>query len=271
MSAARTARPNLILLVIAGASLMIVLDATIVNIALPSMGRYFQRSSTDMTWAVNAYTLAFGGLLLLGGRAGDLFGRRRMLMLGLALFTVGSLAAGLATSFEQLLAGRALQGVGAAIASPTALSLIAIEFDEGAERSRAIAVYSAVSGAGAVFGLLLGGALTDYLNWRWVLFVNVPLGLALIAATARFIAESTRRPGRIDVVGSLLSIAGLAGLVYGIIRAGDDGWGNLDALGLLAASVLVLVGFGFYETLRRAPNRSCHCGCCATATAASPT
>jgi MFS family permease len=194
-------RSTPLVLVVAGAALVIVLSATIVTIALPNMATYFHRSQTDMTWAVNAYTLAFGGLLLLGGRSGDLFGRRRMLMVGIGLFGAGSLVAGLATSFELLLAGRAVQGVGAAIASPIALSLITIHFEEGAGRNRAIALYSAISGAGLVFGLLLGGVFTEYLTWRWVLLINVPIGLALIVATFYFVAESPRVRGHIDVVG----------------------------------------------------------------------
>src|SRR4051794_22748495 len=160
--------------------MMVVLDGTIVNIALPSMGRYFDKSQTDMTWALNAYALAFGGLLLLGGRMGDILGRRRMFVVGLGLFTLRSFLAGIAPSFGVVLAGRAVQGVGGAIASPTALSLITTEFEEGQERTKAIAVYAAVSGAGAALGLLLGGVLTNYLSWRWVLFVNVPIGVVLM-------------------------------------------------------------------------------------------
>ncbi|MDT4934839.1 MAG: hypothetical protein QOK11_2731, partial [Pseudonocardiales bacterium] len=168
--ARRHAHPTLVLLIITGAQLMVVLDGTIVNIALPSMGAYFDKSQTDMTWALNAYSLAFGGLLLLGGRSGDILGRRRMFIVGLTMFTLGSFAAGIANSFGLLLAGRVLQGLGGAISSPTALSLITTEFEEGKERTRAIGVYAAVSGAGAALGLLLGGVLTNYLSWRWVLF-----------------------------------------------------------------------------------------------------
>ena len=211
---ARRAHPGLVLLIIAGAQLMVVLDATIVNIALPSMGHYFHRNQTDMTWALNAYTLAFGGLLLLGGRSGDIFGRRRMFIIGLALFTLGSLAGGLANSFEFLLAGRVVQGIGGAIASPTALSLITTEFEEGPERNRAVGVYAAVSGAGAALGLLLGGILTDYLSWRWVLFVNVPIGVVLIAAAFYFLGESETHPGphRLHRLAALGRRHGRAGL-----------------------------------------------------------
>jgi MFS family permease len=200
-AARRITHPALVLLIIAGAQLMVVLDATIVNIALPSMGDYFHKTQTDMTWALNAYTLAFGGLLLLGGRAGDILGRRRMFIVGLALFSVGSLAGGLANTFGLLLAGRVIQGVGGAIASPTALSLITTSFEEGAARNRAIGVYAAVSGAGAAIGLLLGGILTEYFTWRWVLFVNVPIGFALVAGALFYLHESDRQTGKFDYLG----------------------------------------------------------------------
>jgi EmrB/QacA subfamily drug resistance transporter len=241
------AHPGLVLLIIAGAQLMVVLDATIVNIALPSMGHYFHRNQTDMTWALNAYTLAFGGLLLLGGRSGDIFGRRRMFMIGLGLFTLGSLAGGLANSFEFLLAGRVVQGIGGAIASPTALSLITTEFEEGPERNRAVGVYAAVSGAGAALGLLLGGILTNYLTWRWVLFVNVPIGVVLVLAAFYYLGESERTRGRIDYIGSLLSVAGMVGLVYGFIHAANDGWATTETVLVLCISVVLLVAFVFYE------------------------
>ena len=195
--ARRHAHPALILMVIAGAQMMVVLDGTIVNIALPSMGRYFDKSQTDMTWALNAYALAFGGLLLLGGRMGDILGRRRMFILGLLLFTVGSFLAGVAPSFGLLLAGRAIQGAGGAIASPTALSLITTEFEQGEARTKAIAVYAAVSGAGAALGLLLGGILTNYLSWRWVLFVNVPIGIVLMTGAFFYLHQSERLKGKL--------------------------------------------------------------------------
>src|SRR3954447_6094264 len=226
--ARRHARPGLIPLIITGAQMMVVLDGTIVNIALPSMGRYFDKSQTDMTWALNAYTLAFGGLLLLGGRMGDVLGRRRMFILGLGLFTLGSFLAGIAANFPLLLAGRAVQGLGGAIASPTALSLITTEFEEGEERTKAIAVYAAVSGAGAALGLLLGGILTEYLSWRWVLFVNVPIGIALMLGAFVFLHESERLRGRFDVVGAVLSVAGMVSTVYGFIHVAHDGWGNTE-------------------------------------------
>jgi EmrB/QacA subfamily drug resistance transporter len=243
----RAAHPALILMIIAGAQLMVVLDGTIVNIALPTMGHYFDRSQTDMTWALNAYSLAFGGLLLLGGRSGDIFGRRKMFIIGLMLFTFGSLSAGLATSFPLLLAGRVIQGLGGAISSPTALSLIATEFEEGRERTRAVATYAAVSGAGAALGLLLGGVLTRYLSWRWVLFVNVPIGIVLITGAFFYLHESERLKGRVDVLGALLSVGGMVSLVYGFIHAANDGWANGVSYAVFGAAILLLVAFVLFE------------------------
>jgi EmrB/QacA subfamily drug resistance transporter len=247
LSARRTAHPALVLLIIAGAQLMVVLDGTIVNIALPSMGRYFNKSQTDMTWALNAYTLAFGGMLLLGGRSGDILGRRRMFMVGLGLFTVGSFAAGVAGDFSFLLIGRVVQGLGGAIAAPTALSLIANEFEEGPARTRAFGVYAAVSGAGAALGLLLGGILTNYFTWRWVLFVNVPIGIVLITAAFFYIHQSERLQGRFDFVGALLSVGGLVSVVYGFIHVANTSWGNAQTYLVFGAAVVLLVGFVLYE------------------------
>ncbi|UQX88756.1 DHA2 family efflux MFS transporter permease subunit [Jatrophihabitans telluris] len=239
----KAAHPALVLLIIAGAQLMIVLDGTIVNIALPKMGEYFGKDQTSMTWAINAYTLAFGGLLLLGGRAGDILGRRRMFMVGLGLFTVGSFLAGLAHSFEFLIFGRVIQGIGGAIASPTALSLITTEFEEGKERTRAFAVFSAVAGAGAALGLLLGGVLTEYLTWRWVLFVNVPIGVALVAGAWVFLHESDRLSGRFDWFGGALSTVGMASLVYGFIHAASNGWRNGITVSAFVLALVLLISF----------------------------
>jgi len=232
--------PGLTLLIIAGAQLMIVLDGTIVNIALPKMGEYFGKNQTDMTWAINAYTLAFGGLLLLGGRAGDILGRRRMFMVGLALFSIGSFLGGLAHSFEFLIIGRVIQGIGGAIASPTALSLIATEFEEGPERTRAFSVFAAVAGAGAALGLLLGGILTEYLTWRWVLFVNVPIGIALVVGAYLIVQESDRLTGRFDWLGGALSTIGMASLVYGFIHAASAGWRDGVTIGAFALAAVLL-------------------------------
>jgi EmrB/QacA subfamily drug resistance transporter len=245
--ARRAAHPALVLLIIAGAQLMVVLDVTIVNIALPSMGAYFHKNQTDMTWAINAYTLAFGGLLLLGGRAGDILGRRRMFIVGLALFSLGSLLGGLATTFPLLLGGRVVQGVGGAIAAPTALSLITVSFPEGKERNRAFAVYAAVSGAGAALGLLLGGVLTEYATWRWVLFVNVPIGALLILGAVLYLHEGERHTGRFDVVGAVVSVAGMVTLVYAFIHVARDGWGHWQTYLLFPLAGALLIAFVLIE------------------------
>jgi EmrB/QacA subfamily drug resistance transporter len=211
------------------------------------MGRYFDKSQTDMTWALNAYALAFGGLLLLGGRMGDILGRRRMFIVGLSLFTLGSFLGGIAPNFGLLLAGRAIQGVGGAIAAPTALSLITTEFEEGEPRTRAIAVYAAVSGAGAALGLLLGGILTNYLSWRWVLFVNVPIGILLMLGAYLYLHQSVRLRGKFDFVGAALSVAGLVATVYGFIHVAHEGWTNTQTFVVFGAAIVLLSSFIFFE------------------------
>ena len=245
--ARRAAHPALVLLIIAGAQLMVVLDATIVNVALPTMSRHFDKSQVDMTWAINAYSLAFGGLLLLGGRSGDILGKRRMFGVGLGLFTAGSFLAGIAPTFGLLLTGRVVQGLGGAIASPTALSLIAVEFEEGKERNRAIAVYAAVSGAGAALGLLLGGVLTEWAGWRWIFFVNLPIGAILITGAFLYVHETPRISGRFDLLGALLSVAGMTTLVYAFIHVAHDGWSNGETVLLFGLAIALLVGFVMYE------------------------
>jgi EmrB/QacA subfamily drug resistance transporter len=236
--------PNLALTVIAGAQLMVILDATIVNIALPSMKDALHFGNiADLTWVLNAYTLVFGGLLLLGGRAGDLFGRRRMFMTGVLIFAFASLLGGFAMNKEWLLAMRALQGVGGAIASPTALSLVTSTFEEGPARNKAFGVYAAVSGAGAAIGLILGGVLTDYLSWRWVLFVNAPIGVAIAVATPFVLAESPRGNGRFALPDAVTSTLGMTSLVYGFIHAASDGWGNRVTIASFAAAAVLLTVF----------------------------
>ncbi|MDP9164516.1 MAG: MFS transporter [Actinomycetota bacterium] len=247
-TARRSAHKTVLLLLIAGAQLVIALDSTIVNIALPSMGRYFGKGQTDMTWAINAYTLAFGGLLLLGGRAADILGRRQMFIFGLGLFSAGSLLAGVATGYDVLLAGRVVQGLGGAVAAPTALSLITTLFAEGRERNRAFAVYAGVTGGGAAIGLILGGVLTEYLDWRWVLFVNVPIGLALMAGGYLYIHSTERLSGRFDVSGSLMSVAGMVSLVYGFINAANHSWSDTTTVGSLTAGIVLLAVFVQYES-----------------------
>ncbi|HWA65698.1 MAG TPA: MFS transporter [Mycobacteriales bacterium] len=246
--------PNLALTVIAAAQLMVVLDATIVNIALPDIHRALHFSANGLSWVLNAYTLVFGGLLLLGGRTGDLFGRRRMFIIGVSLFGAASLLGGFAQDKGWLIAMRALQGVGGAIASPTALSLVATTFEEGPARNRALGVYAAVSGAGAAIGLILGGVLTDLLSWRWVLFVNAPIGLFIATMAPRVIPESqSGDAGSLDVPGALTSTAGMAALVYGFIHAASDGWGERTTLVSFALAAVLLTGFIATETQSRRP------------------
>jgi EmrB/QacA subfamily drug resistance transporter len=247
-TARRGSHPGIALAVIAGAQLMVVLDATIVNIALPHIQGALHFSTTGLSWVLNAYTLTFGGLLLLGGRAGDILGRRRVFITGILLFSLASLLGGVATSSAWLLAARALQGVGGAIASPTALALITTNFPEGPQRNRAFGVFAAVSGSGAAIGLLAGGMLTEWLSWRWVLFVNVPIGILLALAAPLYIAESERRPGRFDVVGALTSTAGMVALVYGFIRAAQDGWSDSVTIAAFVAAAVLLSVFLWIET-----------------------
>jgi EmrB/QacA subfamily drug resistance transporter len=245
--------PGLALLVIAGAQLMIVLDATIVNIALPSIQRALHFNTTSLAWVLNAYTLAFGGLLLLGGRTGDLFGRRRMFITGILIFAGASLAGGFAPTSGFLLICRVLQGVGGAIASPTALALVTTTFAEGPARNRAFGVYAAVSGAGAAIGLILGGVLTSSLSWRWVLFVNVPIGVALAIATPFVLPESERNPGRLDLPGAITSTLGVSSLVYGLIHAALNSWSDPVTVIALCASVILLAAFLFIESRTSQP------------------
>jgi EmrB/QacA subfamily drug resistance transporter len=234
--------PALALFVIAAAQLMVVLDATITNIALPSIQTDLGVSDADLAWIVNSYALAFGGLLLLGGRAGDLFGRRRMFQAGIAVFTAASLLGGLASNTALLIAARILQGVGAALAAPSALALITTTFPVGRSRNTAMGVYAAMGGVGATVGLLLGGVLTDVLDWRWVFFVNIPIGLAVLAGT-RSLVEARRHPGRLDVPGAITGTGGLIALVYGITRGGDQGWANGLTLASFAAAAGLLAAF----------------------------
>jgi EmrB/QacA subfamily drug resistance transporter len=246
--ARRGNHPGVALAIITGSQLMVVLDATIVNIALPQIQSALGFSTTSLSWVLNAYTLTFGGLLLLGGRAGDILGRRRTFMFGIALFTTASFLAGLATSSTWLLAARALQGIGGAIASPTALALITTNFSEGAERNRAFGVFAAVSGSGAAVGLLAGGMLTSWLSWRWVFFVNVPIGILLAVVAPLFIDESEPHPGRFDLGGALTSTLGMTSLVYGFIRAAQEGWKDPVTVASFALAVVLLATFVWIET-----------------------
>jgi EmrB/QacA subfamily drug resistance transporter len=244
------------LLIIATAQLMVVLDATIVIVAQPHIQASLGFSDSGLEWVTNAYSLTLGGLLLLGGRAGDLLGRRRMFVAGLLLFSAASLAGGLATSQAWLLTARAVQGVGGAIVAPTALALIATTFPEGPPRNRAMGVYAAMSGAGGAAGLLAGGLLVTYVSWRWVLFVNVPIGVAVALAALVVLPGAARRPGRLDLPGAITGTGGVAALVYGLSNGatGPDGashWLDGPVVASLAASALLLVAFALIETRSR--------------------
>jgi EmrB/QacA subfamily drug resistance transporter len=244
-------RPGVALIIMLGAQLMIILDATVVTIALPHIQTGLHFSATSLAWVLNGYTLTFGGLLLLGGRAGDILGRRRMFLAGIILFTLASLAGGLAPSAGVLLAARALQGVGGALASPAVLALVVSSFPEGRERVRALAIYSGVVTAGGSLGLVLGGMITQWASWRWVLFINVPIGIAITVLTPLFVTETPHQRGRFDLAGAVTSTAGVAALVYAFLRAAANGWGDRLALAAFAAAAVLLAAFVLTET--RAP------------------
>lgn len=238
---------GLALFVIASCQLMVVLDITIVNIALPHIQTALDFSTESLSWVVNAYTLTFGGLLLLGGRAGDILGRKRVFIFGILVFGLASLLGGLAQNAGQLMAARALQGVGGAIASPTSLALITTTFREGPARNRAFGVFAGVSAGGGAIGLLAGGMLVTWLDWRWVLFVNVPIALLIVLLAAKVIRESERHPGHFDVAGALLCTSGMVALVYGFIRAAQEGWRDPWTLASFGAAVVLLALFVLNE------------------------
>jgi EmrB/QacA subfamily drug resistance transporter len=233
---------------------VVVLDASIVNVALPSIGKALDFSQDNLSWVVNAYTLTFGGFLLLGGRMADLLGRRRLFISGLILFAGASLAGGLAQSDVWLIAARAVQGLGAALLSPAALSLITEIFEEGPERNKALGVWGAVAGSGGAAGVLLGGMLTQWAGWEWVLFVNVPIGLAAAFFAPRLLPESKNEGARhFDIAGAISVTAGLSLLVYSLVNANSAGWASTETLALLAVSVVLLVGFVLIELRTKAP------------------
>ena len=247
-------RLGLALVVIAAAQLMIVLDATIVNVALPHIQRALGFSGSGLEWVVTAYSLAFGSLLLFGGRLGDIYGRRRVFMTGILIFSIGSLFGGLATGEWWILTSRAVQGAGGALAAPTALALIATTFPAGPPRNRAFGVYAGMSGAGGAIGLLLGGILTTYASWRWVFFVNVPIGIAVLCLAPIALVPTARSRLRLDIPGVITSSAGLGLLVYGLTHAaaGRDGvshWGSPVTIGALVAAAVLL--FSFVQIERR--------------------
>ncbi len=243
----------LVLAIVLTCQLMIVLDISIVITALPHIESALDFSPTSLSWVQNAYTLAFGGLLLLGARAGDILGRRRMLVTGIAIFGLASLAGGLAQSEGWLLAARAVQGIGAAIAAPATLALLTVTFSEGRERLRAVAAYSAVSAGGGSIGLVVGGMLTTWASWRWGLLVNVPIGLALIWLVPRHLPDTARQTGRFDLTGAITSTVGMTALVYGFVRAAEAGWGERGTLASFAVGVTLLTAFVLAEHTAEQP------------------
>lgn len=247
------ARGGLIsLLVIATAQLMLVLDDSIVNIGLPSIQQELDVAPVHLPWVVNGYILAFGALLLLGGRIGDLWGRKRTLQVGIAVFVLASLVGGFAISSEMLITARAVQGIGAAMAAPNALALIATTFSDRSMRDKALSLYGAMSGLGIVVGLVLGGVLTDVLGWRWVFFINVPIGL-LVLWGSRTLVASERHTGRLGIIGSALGTAGMVSLVYAITRFSDKGFADPVAYGLVGVAAVLLVAFVITQRSSRSP------------------
>jgi EmrB/QacA subfamily drug resistance transporter len=242
-----------VLALILVSQLMVVLDATIVNIALHDIKAALGFSAADLSWVVNAYTLTFGGLLLLGARAGDILGRRQVFLGGIALFTVASLAGGFAHNAAELLAARAVQGIGGALASPSALALLMTMFPQGRERTRAIGLYTAVSVGGAAVGLIAGGMLTQWASWRWVLFVNVPIGIVLVALSRPVLPETARNRGRFDLAGALTSTLGMGALVYGFVHAATSGWATAATIGAFAVGAALLAAFIVTETRAESP------------------
>jgi len=246
-------RRNITLAVVLCAQLMIVLDMTVVNIALPSMATSLHLTATSLSWVLNAYALTFGGLLLLGGRVGDILGRRSAFMVGLTIFTLASLAGGLATSAGLLLAARAIQGVGGAIASPAVLAAIVAGFPEGRERVRALSIFTAVTMGGSSLGLVLGGLIVQWVSWRWVFFINVPIGVIVVALAPRLLARSQRERGNFDAAGAITSTAGMSVLVYGFINVAAHGWSSRVSVGAFVLAALLLGSFLLIETRTSQP------------------
>jgi EmrB/QacA subfamily drug resistance transporter len=236
----RLAHPSVLLFVILTAQLMVVLDTTIVNVALPHIQDSLGFSTGGLSWVINAYILTFGGFLLLGARAGDLFGRRRVFLVGIAVFTISSMLGGIATSSWMLLAARALQGLGAALAAPSALSLLTVSFAEGPARVRAIGLFTTVSAAGGAIGLIAGGLLTQLVSWRWVMFVNVPIGIVVFLVGRMVLAETESRRGHFDLFGALSCTVGIGAIVFGLVEAGQDGWASpVTIISFVVGAVLV--------------------------------
>jgi EmrB/QacA subfamily drug resistance transporter len=252
-SGGRRYHPGVALAVIVTCQLMVVLDASIVTVALPKIQSALHFSTTGLAWVQNAYMLTFGGLLLLGGRAGDILGRRRTFVAGLILFTVASLLGGFATAAGLLIAARTAQGVGAAVAAPSALALIVANFPTGKERTKALSIFSAASAGGASLGLILGGVLTAWVSWRWVMFVNVPIGVVIATLAPRFIAEPDRHPGRFDTSGALTVTLGLGSLVYSFIRVPTSGWSDATTIGGFVLAAFLLAAFVLIELRAKQP------------------
>ncbi len=247
--------PWLVLVIACLAQFMVVLDASVVNIALPSVQRGLHFSAANLQWVVNGYTLIFGGFLLLGGRAADLLGRKRLFVAGVVLFTAASLLNGVAQSSGMLIVGRGLQGLGGALVSPAALSIVTTTFTDGEQRTKALGVWSAIAAGGAAVGLLMGGVLTDIASWRWVFFVNIPVGVATVALAVRYVRESRMDVAHrsYDVAGAVTVTGGLVVLVYAIVKAQAYGWGSARTLGLGAIAIALLGAFLVIESRAKAP------------------
>src|SRR5918998_1121040 len=243
------------LILLCASQFIVVLDASIVNVALPSIGEGLSFSQDNLAWVVNAYVLTFGGFLLLGGRLADLLGRRRVFIAGLILVAVSSLAAGFAANEGQLIAARAAQGLGAAIISPAALSIVMTTFRDGAERNKALGAWGAVAGAGGAAGVLFGGVLTEYAGWEWVLWINVPVAIvaALLAPRLLLDSRSESATRHFDAWGAVTVTAGLSVLVYALVDATDAGWGSVQTLGLMALSAALIAAFVAIELRSAAP------------------
>ncbi len=255
MEPAAAVRKGPLLALLAASQFVVVLDASITNVALPSIGRDLALSQDSLSWVVNSYTLTFGGFLLLGGRLADILGRRRVYIWGLVLFAIASFVGGFSQSETTLIIARAVQGLGAALLSPAALSILTSTFREGAERNRALGVWGGVAGAGGAAGVLLGGLLTEYLSWRWVLFVNVPIAVGAVLLAPRLVPESRdeRERAGFDLAGAFTVTAGLAVLIYALVDANDAGWGSTQTIVLLALAAALLVSFVVVESRAAAP------------------
>jgi EmrB/QacA subfamily drug resistance transporter len=253
-AAAPPRRLGLALLIIATAQLMLVLDDTIVNVAVPSIQRSLDVPTSNLNWVISFYALSFGGLLLVGGRAGDLFGRLRVFRAGIALFTLASVSGGFAPNETALIVSRVVQGCGAAVAAPCALSLLAVTFPAGPARTKALGVYGAMGGLGSVLGLLVGGALTEYASWRWVLFINAPIALLVLAGTGLGVLNSgEREPDRLDIPGAVTATLGIGSLIYALSRGTADGWTEAGTVAAFAAGAALVVAFVVVERRSRAP------------------